>query len=235
MEITREKVFTDLICVTNIGKISPEEELKLAETLGKVQKPEPGNKRGQELHKQFKGELPGIVHVTEGGLFGHKEVLDWHANKPSDPNRCSIVWIYAVKGSEGSVTSWIDNKKAYEDLSDEYKEWCNKIKFTCGFKKGGYTDDPTFHEHHNKDNVHNLVYTNEYGQKGLFFPFYQIMDGVPKTLYDYLKNHILQDKYRYDHHWKDGDLVVSEQWLTIHKRHAFEKMNERLMHRIAIW
>ena len=55
------------------------------------------------------------------------------------------------------------------------------------------------------------------------------MDGVPKTLYDYLKNHILQDKYRYDHYWKDGDLVVSEQWLTIHKRHAFDKMNERLM------
>ena len=61
------------------------------------------------------------------------------------------------------------------------------------------------------------------------------MDGIPKTLYDYLTGHILQDKYRYDHHWKDGDLVVSEQWLTIHKRHAFEKMNERLMHRIAIW
>ena len=38
MEITREKVFTDLVCVTNIGQISPEEELKLAETLGKVQK-----------------------------------------------------------------------------------------------------------------------------------------------------------------------------------------------------
>jgi len=28
--------------------------------------------------------------------------------------------------------------------------------------------------------------------------------------------------------------VISEQWLTIHKRHAFENMNERLMYRIAI-
>jgi len=60
------------------------------------------------------------------------------------------------------------------------------------------------------------------------------MDGIPKTLFDYLKNHILQDKYRYDHHWEDGDLVVSEQWLTLHKRHAFDKMDERLMYRIAI-
>ena len=38
MEITREKVFTDLVCVTNLGDITPEEELKLAETLGRVQK-----------------------------------------------------------------------------------------------------------------------------------------------------------------------------------------------------
>lgn len=234
MNITREKIFKDLVCVTNIGQVTPEEELEMAETLGKVHKPDLNNEYQLKLHKQLSGGVPGILHVTEGGLFGHKKALDWHANKPSEPNRCSIVWIYAVKGSEGSVTSWIDNKKAYEDLSDEYKEWCERIKFTCGFKKGGYTDDPTFPVHHNKNNVHNLVYTNEYGQKGLFFPFLQIMEGIPKTLFDYLKNHILQDKYRYDHHWKDGDLVVSEQWLTIHKRHSFEKMNERLMHRIAI-
>ena len=60
------------------------------------------------------------------------------------------------------------------------------------------------------------------------------MEGVPKELFEYLKKHILQDKYRYDHYWEDGDLVISEQWLTIHKRHAFDKMNERLLHRIAI-
>ena len=51
--------------------------------------------------------------------------------------------------------------------------------------------------------------------------FLQIIEGIPDELFNYLKKHILQDKYRYDHHWEDGDLVVSEQWLTIHKRHAF--------------
>ena len=57
---------------------------------------------------------------------------------------------------------------------------------------------------------------------------------MPKDLFEYLKNHILQDKYRYDHHWKDGDVVISEQWLTIHKRWPFENMKERVLHRIAI-
>ena len=111
---------------------------------------------------------------------------------------------------------------------------CKRIKFTCGFKRGGYTDDPFFKEHHNTKLVHNLVYTNEAGVTGLFFPYLQILGGVPQDLYEYLKNHILKDKYRYDHYWEDGDVVISEQWLTIHKRHAFEKMNKRLMYRIAI-
>ena len=233
MNITREKVFTDLVCVEKVGKLSAEEQLKLAETIGKVEKPDLNNPRHKELFDKW-GGVPGVVKVTEGGLFGHKEVLDWHANKPSEENRCSIVWIYAVKGSKGSITSWIDNKKAYEDLPDEIKAHCHNVRFTCGFKKGGYTDDPFFREHHNTKLEHNLVYTNEAGITGLFFPYLQILGGVPKDLYEYLKNHILQDKYRYDHYWEDGDVVISEQWLTIHKRHAFEKMNERLMYRIAI-
>tara|TARA_B100000902_G_scaffold12872_2_gene15692 strand:+ start:1889 stop:2602 length:714 start_codon:yes stop_codon:yes gene_type:complete len=230
--ITREEIFTKLIYVTNLGQITPKEEMRLAETIGKVKKPI--NQRQEELAKKFNVEAEGVMHVTKGALFGHKETLDWHANKPSDKDRASLVWIYAAKGSEGSITSWIDNKKAYEDLPEDIKKQCSKIKFTCGFKKGGYTDDPTFFEHHNKELSYDLVYTNEYGQVGLFFPFNQIMDGIPKDLFEYLKTHILQDKYRYDHHWKDGDLVLSEQWLTIHKRHAFERMDKRLMHRITI-
>ena len=223
----RKKIFTELVVVKKLGKISAEENLRLAEEIGNV--PQAGDPRWKTLI-----ERPGVIKVTEGALFGHKETLDWHCNKPSNPERSPIIWIYAVEGSKGSITSWIDNKKAYEDLPDEIKAHCHNVRFTCGFKKGGYTDDPTFKEHHNKDNVHRLVYTNEYGQKGLYFPFLQIIEGIPDELFNYLKKHILQDKYRYDHHWQDGDLVVSEQWLTIHKRHAFDKMNERLMNRIAI-
>jgi taurine dioxygenase len=50
---------------------------------------------------------------------------------------------------------------------------------------------------------------------------------------DWLIEHVQQDKYRYDHHWKDGDVVISEQWLTIHKRHEFDNMSNRVLHRIA--
>ena len=37
-------------------------------------------------------ERLGVVKVTEGGLFGHKETLDWHCNKLSNFRR-HIIWI----------------------------------------------------------------------------------------------------------------------------------------------
>ena len=35
------------------------------------------------------------------------------------------------------------------------------------------------------------------------------------------------------HNLEDGDIVLSEQWLSIHKRWAYEKMEDRILHRIA--
>ena len=143
----------------------------MAENIGRVPQD------GESYQERFSSliERPGVVKVTEGGLFGHKKTLDWHCNKPSNHLRSPIIWIYAVKGSKGSVTSWIDNHKSYNDLPNDVKEECKKIKFTCGFVKGGYTDDPFFREHHNTKLKHNLVYTNEAGVTGLFFPLYSFI------------------------------------------------------------
>ena len=48
-----------------------------------------------------------------------------------------------------------------------------------------------------------------------------------------LRQHVEQEKYTYHHDWEDGDIVISEQWLSIHKRWPFEDMKNRLLHRIA--
>ena len=53
MNITREKVFTDLVCVEKLGKLSAEEQLKLAETIGEVEKPDLNNERHKELFDKW--------------------------------------------------------------------------------------------------------------------------------------------------------------------------------------
>ena len=107
--------------------------MRLAETIGKVKKPI--NKRQEELSKKFNIEAEGVMHVTKGALFGHKEVLDWHANKPSDKDRASLVWIYAKRGSEGSITSWIDNKKLMKTYLKILKRSVNMLNLLVVLRK----------------------------------------------------------------------------------------------------
>jgi len=96
------------------------------------------------------------------------------------------------------------------------------------------------HDKVNYDNPVKLLHTNVEGKTGLFFPFLQVFDVIEgatkdewQKIYNDLKDHVLQDKYMYHHDWEDGDLVISEQWLSIHKRWFFPNMNNRLLHRIA--
>ena len=190
--------------------------------------------------------IPGILRVTgkknaagRPGLFGHKEALDWHANQPSSKDRKPLIWLYGVEGTEGSRTSWINMIDAYNDLDEDFKQEINDIKVYCGYKKDSYSPSSFFKEHVNTDNAIPLVCTNKAGKTGLFFPFLQIFgfEGYSEeqfqSIMNRLRKHVLQDKYAYHHEWQNGDVVIAEQWLGIHKRWEFEHMEKRILHRIA--
>jgi alpha-ketoglutarate-dependent taurine dioxygenase len=187
-----------------------------------------------------------VIRVTgkknadgQEGLFGHKEDLDWHANQPSNPVRNPLIWLYAEQGTVGSRTSWINNIMSYRDLHPLLKEQIKDIEIYCGYKNGQYSTSEYFKDHVNLNNPIKLVQTNEEGETGLFLPFLQIFgfkdceETKFRTILEKLKAHVLQEKYMYHHNWQDGDIVISEQWLSIHKRWYFENMEERVLHRIA--
>ena len=219
----------------------PEEEIEFCERMGAVQRfPVEEKDRYKNLST---GD--GIFRVTgkknergEGGLFGHKETLDWHASQPSSPTKFPFIWLYGVENTKGSRTSWLNNKLSYDDLPRDTQDRLKKIKVYCGYETGRYTTSAFFHDHINKDNPVPLVYTNAGGMTGLFFPFNQIFEfendkETYEDIMEGLKRHVLQEKYQYHHDWNDGDIVIAEQWLTIHKRWQFEEMEKRLLHRIA--
>ena len=193
---------------------------------------------------------PGVMRVTghltpEGrqtGFFGHDRELDWHCNKASNHQRHSYVTLYSVYGSKGSKTSWLNMADAYDDLPQEKKDYYEKLEVICGHKRGNYSDDASFVDHINHDVTWPLV-QEKYGRRGLFFPFHQVFEfqlgydsitGVDfESEKEYLKDHILKDKYMYHHYWDDGDLVLSDQDITLHKRWTYDRMSDRLMWRLA--
>jgi alpha-ketoglutarate-dependent taurine dioxygenase len=94
-------------------------------------------------------------------------------------------------------------------------------------------------EDYNEHYTPRLVHTNIGGQTGLFFPFLQIRNFVglsedhSRTIISDLSHHVLQEKYMYHHDWQDGDVVIAEQWLGLHKRWKFDDMPTRVLHRTA--
>jgi len=240
-------VASNTLIVARDQKLSAEDELKVCSMFGNLE-----HVTFTEKNKHLNSILipegqNKIVRVTgeldehgQPGLFGHVSDLDWHCNRTGDPNRKPIVWLYGVRGTQGSKTSWNNGILAWNDLTDEQKSLYKDLQMICGWRRGNYTEfDMGVDEEFNEHNLFPLYYTSEFGTSGLFFPFLQFRNFVGYTenesieLSKPLIDHVLQEKYLYHHYWQDGDVIISDQWFGIHKRWNFENMHNRMLHRIT--
>ena len=229
-------VFPDQIDIT------PEEQLICTDRIGHTVK----NRGSYKVHESI-GIIPGVARVTgrkndkgEPGLFGHTSALEWHANQASNKERKSIVWMYGAEGMEGSRTSFINMIEVYKSLPNNLKKAIENLKCYFGYEAGRYSTSPYFKEHVNKDNLFDLVMTTTAGVTGLYYPFHQVfgMDGLSESefqeVHQELIHHIVKEEFTYHHDWVDGQIVLSDQWLSLHKRWEFDRMEERVLHRIAL-
>lgn len=177
-------------------------------------------------------------HEGRTGIAGHESEMHWHANDQTTPNRRPLVWLYSVQGSKGSKTTWNNNILSYASLEEEKRRPLEKLKLTI-LKEVSLRDD----EEDKPDEIENycpdLVMENIAGQRGFYFPFLQIsgFEGLSeeesKHIIDWLSEYTTQEQFCYHHDWDDGDVVIAEQWLGIHKRWPFKDIEERLLHRMA--
>lgn len=178
------------------------------------------------------------------GIAGHVDEMQWHCNHPYKEDRSPIVWLYGVKGTKGSRTSWNNNILSYTDLDNETKSKLHNLKcvyyggmqHTTEYKEGDTFKDTKFVI---ENFTPNLIHTNNAGKTGLYFSLLQLEKFVGMTREESLEiakplfEHTIQEKYCYHHDWEDGDIVISEQWLGIHKRWRFEQISTRVLHRMV--
>lgn len=175
----------------------------------------------------------------EPGLFGFKEELKWHANKVERANRRSMVWIYGVRGTKGSVTSFTNHIIAYNDMPEEFKKEISGLKTIYSYQLSKDERERMGQDVGISEHTPPLVYTNAGGQTGIYLSWLHLDHFVgmtteeSKIIAGKIEKFVLSNpRYVYDHEWTDGDLLLSEQWLGLHKRHAFEHMEQRLINRI---
>ena len=172
------------------------------------------------------------------GIAGHVSEMIWHCNEPGAESRKPIVWLYGVRGTNGSRTTWNNNILSYNDLDSDFKEQIEdyhlQVMLEAGFDEENPDDNLEVSDYHPA-----MVRKNIAGQKGLFLPFLQIVkikelsDEESKKILGWLGPYTIQEKYCYHHDWDDGDVVIAEQNLGIHKRWRFEQIEQRLLHRGA--
>ena len=188
------------------------------------------------------------------GIFGMKEELNWHANPVEDPNRRPVVYLRAVTGSKGSVTSFTNHARAWQNnISDTLKEFIlnndlhvmhahdNTSTVVRETMEALYDGSVNRQFLGNEANTPPLLHKNKFGAIGPFISWFQFDKFVEldkeksQKICQALKTEIMSDQHNfYDHHWEDGDLLLSDQWLGLHKRHAFEDIENRLLHRAVV-
>jgi len=172
------------------------------------------------------------------GIAAYETEMVWHCNDPGEANRLPMVWLYGVEGTTGSRTSYNNNILSYADLSEDMKKEINSYHLEVikemGLDIDNLRTDGVIAEYKPK-----LVVTNIANRTGLFFPMYHVSkileatDQRSKEVLDFLREHTVQEQYVYHHDWRDGDIVIGEQNLGIHKRWPFKQINQRTLHRAA--
>lgn len=227
---------------------------KEVEVLNMFKDPEPVFNKDDEYFNHTRVDENGIIcRVTaelnehgKPGLGANPGDFDWHANFQWRKNRKPIIWLRSIKGSEGSRTSYNNNVLSYNDLPENYKSMLKNFRQKVS---GGTRHDGSKPSSWSNEEVYYppVVYTNQAGVTGLYFPFKNVEGwvdpnglialtdkGVGKEIKDMLIEHTTQEKYIYHHDWKDGDVVIADQWLGLHKRWFYKSLEKRLLHRAAI-
>lgn len=235
--------FNHLVVVFRNQKLTASDMINIAKKFG-----DPEFFDEKTIQQRSPMGVDGVQRVCKGfnpdgtpmGLFGHDGDLDWHANRPSaEDDRKPIIFLYAVHDTIGSRISWANMAMAYSDLDEQTKLFLEDKKGIYGFEPNTYTQSFNIWKAHRNLDGQDFIRVNPIGIKGMFFPYFQFfgfkdMDDETSNFYKQkLYEHAYQEKYFYHHDYQDGDVILGDQWLTVHKRWATE-LGNRMLYRVSM-
>ena len=172
------------------------------------------------------------------GIFG-QGTLDWHCNING------IYWnpgvgLQAAEGVHGSSTAYLDTTAAFRDLTPDLQDRCRKVIGRFEYAPEVWAEGMLEEQYRGMTAVKKpfyfmpLVNKNKAGREGLYFHFLNSCT-FPKDpdLFPILKEHCFKEKYIQRVLWEVGDIHLSHQILTLHKREQDdpEILARRVLHR----
>jgi|TARA_S200000501_G_C20856878_1_gene758091 alpha-ketoglutarate-dependent taurine dioxygenase len=208
----------------------------------------------RDMKAMRKDMLPGMIRVTgikdkkgnRTGMFADGE-LDWHSNQQSDNDGYApLIGLQGVEGTEGSSTEFLQTVDALNDLENDTRSEVEQLIAIHSFgadrisrgtsKSQALITNLQLVPEDNTEMPVLAIAPN--GDKGMHFPWTSIVGFKDYTqeefekLFNYLVEHLWQDKYVYKHMWQDGEIVWMDQIVTLHRRPGSDT-SKRLLHRMC--
>lgn len=169
--------------------------------------------------------------------------IPWHTDLiyTEALNRGALLRAVKVPEEEGE-TGWIDTARAYDLLPEDVKARIADLKVIHSYalahsKQTMVGGSPNIFP----DVIHPLVSTHPYnGRKILNISPNSAKEiiGLPKEESDeliaYLAAHTCREEEAYKHAWKHDDVVLWDNWRTMHRAYGHRKRFPRLMHRTTL-
>jgi len=199
-----------------------------------------------------KGDRRQMLHYFDGEAVAGR--IPWHTDMiyTTTPNRGALLRM-VEKPAAGGETGWIDLAAAYDALSPEWKariaDFEARFDFVadiCEMRFG----KPRNLEHGDMGNVeypefpdvaHPLVWEHpESGRRSLCLSPVQLIDmvGMDRAegdpILETLVEHALSGPFRYIHDWEEGDMVLWDNWRTMHTAFGTPPGHDRVVHRTTI-
>lgn len=180
--------------------------------------------------------------------------IPWHTDLIYTPttNRGAILRM-VKKPAIGGETGWIDTALAYEALPRELKQRIEGLEarfdFVCDLRKMrfgkpgrvelvdfGSVEYPEF-----PDVAQPLVWTHPIsGRKSLALSPVHLVDmvGMDRAegdpILEALVSHTLDGRFTYVHDWEEGDMILWDNWRTLHRAFGNPPGLDRVVHRTTI-
>ena len=179
------------------------------------------------------------------GMFGDTE-LGWHSNGNSRHLIDKIlIALYCVKEDINTTLSVCNTQQPFYDMTKDEQEYYRSITIRLKFKNNTIYDleegDPELEfMSKNKGSIRKLVGVHPHtGLEYFYFPYHFICKAWEgkkqiddKKLVEELIPKIFKSQYQYHHIFKEGDLLLMDQFTSLHRRTPVMD-NNRLLWRIA--
>ena len=152
----------------------------------------------------------------------------WHTDDSyfAIPAKATMLQALSIPEA-GGETRFCNTRKAYEDLPDEMKLRLEGLKAVHSYDTmrapARAPERTEIEKQETPDVIHPLVRTHEdTGRKAIYFNANRTdsivgMDRKSSDeLLDWLHQHIKQPKYRYDHAWRTGDILLWDNRCLVH-------------------